>query len=230
MPWAAAAVVGSAAIGYMGATSAAGAQADAADNATAATQAQYQQTRADLRPYMDQGGRALTSLNSFLDDPNNNSFTAQDFTKYQDPSYQWQLGQGQQALQNSQAAQDGVLSGAALKGMQNYTQGMASTNYQSAYTNWYNTTNQNYTRLAGLAQLGEGAAAGSGSIGANLAQTSAGTQMAAGNAQAAGYVGGANAITGSVNNGLGYYQLNKLLSPTPNNSSADGNAAWTGTA
>jgi len=205
------AIVGGAVIGAYASKSAASKSAKAANRATDATTARYYQTRDDLLPYNEQGQQASSQLSDFVKDPNNTNFTAQDFQKYQDPSYQWQLQQGQQALQNSQAAQDGVLSGAALKGMQNYTQGMASTNYQNAYNNWFNTTNQNYTRLFNLANLGENAAAQTGSAGASLANTAANSMMAAGNAGAAGTIGAANAVTGSINNGIGYYQLNNLM-------------------
>lgn len=208
---AAGAMVGSAILGSNAASDAASAQEGAANNATAATNARYQQTRADLLPYNTAGQGAVTDLQSFLKNPNNSEFTAQDFSKYLDPSYQWQLQQGQQALQNSQAARDGVLGGPALKEMQNFTQGLASTNYQNAYNNWFNSTNQNYTRLANLAGLGENAAAQTGYTGASLAGTAAESTMAAGNAAAAGQIGSANAITGSINNGLGYMMLNQMM-------------------
>lgn len=207
------AIVGGAVIGAYASNSAASKSAKAANRATDATTARYYQTRDDLLPYNEQGQQASSQLSDFVKDPNNTNFTAQDFQKYQDPSYQWQLQQGQQALQNSQAAGDGVLSGAALKGMQNYTQGLASTNYQNAYNNWFNTTNQNYTRLFNLANLGENAAAQTGSAGASLANTAANSTIAAGNASAAGIIGGANAMTGAANSGMGYYMLNKFMSP-----------------
>lgn len=211
--WVAGAVVAGAVIGGVASNSAARKSAKAANRATDATTARYYQTRDDLLPYNEQGQQASSQLSDFVKDPNNTNFTAQDFQKYQDPSYQWQLQQGQQALQNSQAAGDGVLSGAALKGMQNYTQGLASTNYQNAYNNWFNTTNQNYTRLFNLANLGENAAAQTGSTGASLANTAANSVMAAGNAGAAGIIGAGNAVTGSINNGMGYYMMNNLLHP-----------------
>lgn len=214
MSFIAAAIAGSAVIGAISSSNAASDQADAANNATAATNERYQQTRADLLPYNTAGQGAVTDLQSFLKDPNNSQFTAQDFNKYLDPSYQWQLQQGTQALQNSQAAQDGVLGGPALKQMQNFTQGLASTNYQNAYNNWFNSTNQNYSRLANLAGLGENAAAQTGYTGANLANTAAQSTMAAGNAAAAGQIGIANSITGSVNNGLGYMMLNQMMPQT----------------
>jgi hypothetical protein len=208
------AIAASAVVGAISSSNAASDQASAANNATDATNARYQQTRADLLPFAQAGQHQLTPLNAFLNNPDNMSFTAQDFNKNLDPSYQWQLQQGQQALQNSQAAQDGVLSGAALKQMQGFTQGMASTNYQNAYNNWLNTTNTDYNRMQGMASLGENAAAQTGSIGANLANTSANSVMSAGNAAAAAQMGIANAFGGAANNYLGYMMLNKMMPGT----------------
>lgn len=205
------AIVGGAVVGAYASNSAASKSAKAANRTTDQTTARYYQTRDDLLPFTQRGQEASSQLSDFVSNPDNQSFTARDFLNYRDPSYQWQLQQGQQALENSQAAGDGVLSGAALKGMQNYTQGLASTNYQNAYNNWFNTTNQNYTRLFNLANLGENAAAQTGSTGASLANTAANSMMAAGNAGAAGIIGAGNAVTGSINNGIGYYQLNNLM-------------------
>jgi hypothetical protein len=49
------------------------------------------------------------------------------------PGYKVQLEQGQKALQASQAARGGLLSGRAAKEMNNYAQGQASTGFQSAW-------------------------------------------------------------------------------------------------
>jgi hypothetical protein len=51
------------------------------------------------------------------------------------PGYQFQLQQGEQAVQNSAAAQGGLVGGNALTGIENYAQGLASTNYQNAFNN-----------------------------------------------------------------------------------------------
>ena len=207
----AASIAGSAAIGYIGSTAAADQSADAYNNATNVTAAQQAQNQANLSPYMSAGNNALTSLSSFLSDPNNQSFTNTDFNSYSDPSYQWQLGQGQQALQNSQASQDGVLSGAALKGMQNYTQGMASTNYQNAYNNWYNTTNSNYQKLSGIASLGENAAAGLENTNSSLSNSLANETASSGNATASGISSATNALSSGLSSYTANLQLQQLL-------------------
>lgn len=212
MTWVAAAVVGSAAIGYLGSQSAANTQADAANNATQMQQGMFNQTQQNLQPYMQGGSAALSSL---LDKINKGqlggSFTAKDYLANQDPGYQFQLQQGQQALQNSQAAGNGALSGSALKELINYSQGMASTGYQNAYTRWLQSQSNTYNTLAGVTSLGENAAANVGNAGVGYSNGMANTMTSAGNAGAAGIMGGTNAITGAINGGMGYYQLNSLL-------------------
>lgn len=140
------------------------------------------------------------------------------------PGYQFQVQQGQNALQNSAAARGGLLSTGTAKNLLNYTNGLASTNYQNTYNNalqTYNTnlgtfeTNQNnlYNRLSGATNTGLNAVNNLNSVqssGTNaLANTITGTAaqqgqdlMGAGQAQAAGTVGGTNALVGGLT-GLG---------------------------
>jgi len=209
----AAAIVGgglaSSAIGAIGANSAADTQASAANNATQTQEDMYNQTVKNEQPFMNAGTTALSTLTGqlpTLNAPIDNT----NWQRYMDPSYQFQLQQGQQALQNSQAAQDGALSGAAMKGLIQYNQNFANTGFQNAFNN-YQTQNQNiYNRLAGLAQLGQNAASNTGMTGAGMASGIANTITGAGNAQAAGMMGIGNALSGGLNSGMGYYMLNNL--------------------
>jgi hypothetical protein len=226
----AAAVIGGAAItagvGAMSSQSAANTQADAANNATAQQEAIYQQTVANEQPYMNAGNTALSTLTGKMGalntampvmSPINNT----NWQQYMSPAYNFQLQQGTQALQNSQAAQDGALSGAALKGLINYNQNFAQTGFNNAASlymsennqqfNQYQAQNQNiYNRLSGLAQLGQNAASSTGMTGAGMAGGIANTITGAGNAQAAGTIGTANAVGGGINNGLGYLMMNNM--------------------
>lgn len=211
----AAAVVGgavaSSAIGAIGASDAASTQADAAANSAATQRGMYDQTRKDLQPYMTAGNTAQVKLSDLLANGGlGGNFTGADYLANKDPGYQFQLDQGNQALQNSQAAHDGVLSGSALKGLINYNQGMASTGYQSAYDRWIASQQNTYGQLHGVASLGENAAAQAGNTGSSYANSIGSTITGAGNAQAAGIIGSANAISGGINNGTGYLYLNSL--------------------
>jgi hypothetical protein len=215
-----AAAVGSALIAKDASRSAANTQADAANRATDLQQQNLAKTRESLQPFINTGYDAQTSLRNLLGlgTPTDNGtygslskpFDAQAFEQYKDPGYQFQLQQGQQALQNSQAAQNGVLSGAALKDLIGFNQGMANTAYQNAYTRFADQRDTTYKRLADLLGIGENAAAGVGNMGVQAMNNIGNTLTSGAAAQAAGTVGQANALSGAINNGMGYYMLNNM--------------------
>lgn len=188
---------------------AAGQQVDAANNATVLQKAMYEQNQRNLNPFMQGGTSALSSiLDMFKNGQLGGSFTPQDFLANKDPGYDFQLKQGQQALMNSQAATNGTLSGAALKSLVDYNQGMASTGYQNAYSRWLGTQQNKYGQLSDIAKLGENAAAGAGNTGVGYANGISSTITGAGNAAAAGTIGSANAISSGLNNLSAYRYLN----------------------
>ncbi|MGH6740794.1 MAG: hypothetical protein ACREDY_17510, partial [Bradyrhizobium sp.] len=85
---------------------------------------------------------------------NEPAFTQQQFQ--QSPGYQYQLGQGQQAVQNSAAGQSGALSGNMLRGLQQNATGLANQDwwnsynaYNQNYLNTYNAQNQQYQDTQG---------------------------------------------------------------------------------
>ena len=93
------------------------------------------------------------------------SFDANDL--YNDPSYQFRMKQGQDALSQNQVAGGLNLSGAAAKQMNDYTQNVASQEYGAAYnransqynadrtfdyTKWLNEAQQYYTNLTNQLQ------------------------------------------------------------------------------
>lgn len=231
MSWVAVAIGGGAILGYMGSQQAAHTQADAANNATATQKGMFDTTYAAGAPYREGGASAQAKLNTLLGLPSgdksssdygglNQQFTADMMPQYS-PAYQFQLQQGNQALQNSQAAKDGILSGAALKDLIGYNQNFAQTGFGNAFNLWNTQQNQKYARLAGLTSTGENAAVNAGNTGAQTGFGMANTITGAGNAAASGIIGGTNAVTGAINNGLGYYQLNSLLHPGSSVSAAD---------
>lgn len=205
--------VGSALLGYSSSKK----QASAAKNA-AATQAQsaseanqlewdmYDQTRQDLNPYKEAGYDSLKQLMGGMGEDGKfmQTYSGQDI--YDDPSYQFRLNEGLNAVQSSAAGQGGLLSGATLKALNNYAQDSASQEYQNAYNRFNADQTNQYNRLANLVGVGQNAAAQTGNLGAQTAQSVANNTMAAGNSTAAGIVGAANAkAQGNANllNGLG---------------------------
>lgn len=126
-------------------------------------------------------------------------FTADTFKQYS-PAYQFQLQQGVQGTLNGEAASNGALSGAAQKDLMSYNQNLANTSFNNAFNQYQTQQGNIYSRLAGIAQLGQNAAANTGQQGTSLAGQAAQSATNIGTAQAAGTVGSANAITGGISN------------------------------
>ena len=171
---------------------AANTQAAASREATQIQKDMYDQTRADLMPYADAGKTSLDQLMGQMgpDGYFNQTYTGQDI--YSDPSYQFRLQQGQDAIQSSAAAKGGLLSGATLKALQGYGQDMASQEYQNAYNRFNADQTNQYNRLSNLVGVGQNAAAQQGNAGAQTAQAVANNTMAGANAQAAGQIAAGN--------------------------------------
>lgn len=126
-------------------------------------------------------------------------FTA-DMMKQYSPAYQFQLQQGQQGVLNGEAAGQGALSGSALKDLIGYNQNYANTAFGNAFNQYQTQQGNIYSRLAGVAQLGQAAAANTGQQGTALAGQAAQSAQNIGTAQAAGQIGSANAWSGALSN------------------------------
>jgi hypothetical protein len=187
---------------------AANTQADAANNASRLSDAQYQQNRQDMMPWLDSGRNALSQLNQQM--PNlTRSFSAADFQ--QDPGYQFNLQQGQQAIERSAAARGGLNSGATEKSLAQYSQGLAGQQYQNAFNNFNTNQSNTFNRLAGMAGVGQQAATTVGQMGQQNAANIGQNMMGAANAQAAGQVAGANAINSAVGVGANSWMQSQML-------------------
>lgn len=192
--------VGGAAISANASKKAAKAQAGAADAANQIQWDMYDQNRKDLDPYKQAG---MTSLSQMMDQMGANGYFNQTYTGqdiYSDPSYQFRLQQGQDAIQSSAAAKGGLLSGPTLKALQNYSQDYASQEYGNAYNRFNADQTNRYNRLSNIIGIGQNAAAQVGNAGAQTAQAVANNTMAGANSIAAGQVGSANAWSNTANN------------------------------
>jgi len=136
----------------------------------------------------------------------------------QTPGYQFQLQQGQEALDRKAAAGGGFYSGAALKASQGFGQNLASTTFDNEYNRAFNAFQTDRANTLNPLQ----ALAGQGQTAANVTsgvQQSSGNALSnlytgLGNAQAGASIAKGNAITNGLNNGLSAWQqasyLNKL--------------------
>ena len=110
------------------------------------------------------------------------------------PGYQFQLGQGTSAIENSAAARGMQLSSNNLQNLDQFSQGLAGTTF-----------NQWLDRLNNMSTLGANASTGNATNIMQSASNIGGYQIGAGNAAAAGTIGSANAIAGGVNNSMNNY-------------------------
>ncbi len=223
--WIAAAGVVSSLIGANAAGDAADAQTQAAREASGTQLAIYNQNRYDTAPWRQAGENALGQISDRLPQFNH-QFDANDLKSNLAPNYQFQLDQGLGAVKNAANTQTGLVSGNALKGINDYAQNFSGNAYQNAFSN-YNTNQSNiFNRLSTIAGYGSGAnqvTAGAG----NTASSNVGaSQIAAGQAAASGIVGGANAISGGINNAASWYTLPQIMNG--NNGGYAGGAGATG--
>lgn len=235
MSWVAAAVVGGSVIGGVissaGAKSAANTQASADNNATSAQLSMFNTINGQEQPFMQAGVGATNTLNAlltpgqYLDTAVNPTFDSSTVTN--SPGYQFAQQQGLSQVANAEAPNVGALSGPALKALTNFSSGTAA-QYYNDYFNQANTVfqqgqeqqNNIFSRLSGIAGLGQNAASQVGTAGTALGTGAAQSTAAAGAASAAGTVGAANALGSGISNAGGGYALSSILN---NNSGNAGN-------
>jgi hypothetical protein len=204
--WTAAAIVGSAYLGSQAASSAGESQAGAAREASALSDAQFQQTRQDQMPFLQAGVRALGKLEGISD---YTPFAYDEFTR--DPGYAFRLKEGQKALEQSAAARGGLISGNALKGATRYGQEMGSQEYTNAFNRYQQERAARLQPLQSLAGVGQTTAANLGAAGAANANAVGNYMTGGAAANAAGQVGAANALSQGVSTYLNYNQGNNLV-------------------
>lgn len=212
--WVAGAVVGSAVIGGIASNNAAGQQADAANNATAISDKQFQQNREDMAPWREAGAGALSQLSDGLKAGGdfNRDFTMSDFAA--DPGYKFRMDQGNSAMERSAASRGGLLNGGTLKALNRYNQEFASNEYSNSYNRFNNDRTQRFNRLSSLAGTGQTATRDVANMGTQAAQTAGNNTMAAANARASGYMGAANSIGGAVNSLGNWWQQSNAAPKT----------------
>jgi len=212
MSWVAAAIVTSSLIGANAAGKAASTQAGASREAAQLQKEQFDITNEQQKPYREAGYTALsdiTGMKPYL----TQQYTPEDFTSGIDPSYAFRLSQGREGTNRMANMAGGLISGNALKGQEDYSQGLASTEYGNAFNRFQTQRSNIYNTLASIAGLG----------GASLGQTTAAGTTAAGNigsnianagaATAGGIVGSANAISGGLQQFGNQQYLSQLLAP-----------------
>ena len=192
----------------------------------------WEKQQADYKPYLEQGTYGINTLGNLmksgagqLNNPLDLYLKSKGLSGGQfntnNPAYQFQLKQGQQALDRSSAARGMGYSGAQMKAAQDYGQGMASQQYDKEYNRATSEFGDYYNRLAGLAQGGQQAAGSMAQAGGqyannasntfgNLSNAQTGILGQQANARASGYTANANALSGGLNSLTNLYALNKI--------------------
>ncbi len=196
-------------------------QAQASQNALNISEGQFNTINQQESPYNQSGMGALGQLNYLLGTgtpgatgaggtaPTASSSTAGQYgsllTPFNtqnwqqlSPAYNFQMQQGQQNVLNSDAAGAGALSGSAQKDLINYNQGLANTSFNNAFNQYQTQQGNIFSRLSGIANLGQSAASQTAQSGTALAGQAAQSATNIGTAQAGGTVGAANAISGGL--------------------------------
>lgn len=144
-----------------------------------------------LAPYMQAGAQGVNGLANALAPGGQlaTSFSFNPASITSNPNYQFQLQQGLQAVNQQAAAQGGALGGGNQKALDQYSQGLASSAINDAYSQALNTYQTNYgNTFQGLSAL------------SNIGQSS--TNSLLGALQNAGNQQSANTLQG------GYYAAN----------------------
>ena len=210
--WVAGAVVGSSLIGASASRSAAGAQAAAADRAAAGQERMFERQVELSEPWRKAGETALNKLV-----PLATEYTPFGMTQFQvDPGYGFRMSEGMKALERGAAARGGLLSGAALKGVQRFGQDLASQEYQNAFNRYQAERQARLAPLQSLAGVGQTTAHQIGEAGMRTAQNVGETLTSGAAARASGYVGGANALTQGLGTYLNYSQGQNMLNALRN--------------
>lgn len=217
------AMVAAAAIASNASSKASKAQAQAARDAQAGSDRQFDisrqdqlaqlaQQREDSKPYREAGYTSLAELmkGTAPGGEFNREFGAADFQ--QDPGYQFRLSEGEAGINRSAAANGSQYSGAALKALERFRSGLASQEYGQAFDRFNTNKTTRYNRLASLANVGQTSNQAQSAAGqsvynniaalgnANSARNGQYLQDAA-EARASGYVANSN-LAGSLIKGL----------------------------
>jgi hypothetical protein len=177
-----AAIAGSSILGGLAASKSGKAQAQAAGEATQLQGQMFNVARGHLQPWLDTGNLALSDLSAMLrlgdstrgnvndqiqGSPLLHQFGVKDFEE--SPAYQFNLQQGQKAIEKAAAARKTFYAPQTLQDIGRFSQGLASNEFQNAFNNYNTNMNNVWNRLYSLSGSGQNAGAQLGAFGANAA-------------------------------------------------------------
>ena len=144
------------------------------------------------------GGQTFNTYDDAMAFANAHKTGGTEYQGFQEtPGYQFQFDQGTAAVNALAGAKGGLNSGATMKALTDYGQGVANQEYGNYFQ-----------RLMNLVSGGQSAAGNQAAAGGNYAANASNALANKGNAQSAGAIGVGNAFSGMANNliGLAGYQ------------------------
>ncbi|HEU4805006.1 MAG TPA: hypothetical protein VFS91_04240 [Nitrobacter sp.] len=147
----------------------------------------FNQGREDLAPWREAGAASLGDAMAMLR-PGYDHTTS--------PGYDFRLGEGLRAVENSAAARGILQSGGTLKGIDRYAEGMAASDF-----------GDRFNRLSTLAGMGSAATGQGVSAGQAFANAGSNIYGQIGQARASGYAGQNQALQGSLGNLFSLYSM-----------------------
>lgn len=163
------------------------------------------------------GGRTFNTMAEAQKYANQNARGASEYQGFTaTPGYQFRVDEGNNAINAMAGARGGLVSGATMQALQERGQNLAT----EEYGNYMN-------RLAGITDMGMGAAGHQANIGANYASGASNALASQGEARSAGIMGANNAIMGGINNGLSIWGYQQGLNST-GGIGTPGGSIWNG--
>src|SRR3990167_223531 len=193
-------------------TKAAETQSEAAQAAAGVSSRQFEQTRADVRPFTIAGQDATAALHALFGlGPGQNAlesallkpFGGDQAALEATPGYQFTRSQGLKAVHNAAAAKGLGSSGQALRGAAEFATGLADQTFGSQFDRYQSQQQNIVNRLMQLIGTGANTGVQTGAIGVQGAANIGSNIVGAGTAQAAGQVGTASTLAGIPQNLLG---------------------------
>ena len=176
------------------------------------------QNQARQEPFYQAGLKALPAYSQGVMPGGNlvRPFSNADFQA--DPGYGFRLSEGIKTLENSAASRGNLLSGATLKGIQKYGQGLASQEYQNAYNRYTGDQATQRNALASLTGFAPTASSAMqsgdmayGTNAANLASNTANAMAGAGATRSSSYGNALAGIGQNVYNAMNPNPMNSIM-------------------
>jgi hypothetical protein len=190
------------------------AQTRAANEAAGRQSGQFEQTREDQAPFREAGYRSLTRLEQLLGQGGDagaadygmltRRYTGADLMA--DPGYQFEMQQGNQAIERAATAAGRNYSGATLKALQRFGQGLASTKFNEGFNRDRVQRNDLFNQLSGVSGTGQVATNQVNAAGQTFANNVGSLAMQGANVRAASGINQANIWSNALNQGVSEWQ------------------------